>query len=102
VLRLEVGSTSVLLTGDVEPEAQRDLLRRGSDLRATVLKLRISNCARPPDAEARARGGSANDHTRCTHGLVRWDLTCLTDARGCAAFVLGAAELDDNAPFRTA
>lgn len=39
VLRLEVGSTSVLLTGDVEPEAQRDLVRRGLDLRATVLKL---------------------------------------------------------------
>ncbi len=39
VLRLEVGGTSVLLTGDVEPEAQRDLLRRGLDLRASVLKL---------------------------------------------------------------
>jgi competence protein ComEC len=39
VLRLEVGGTSVLLTGDVEPEAQRDLLRSGHDLRATVLKL---------------------------------------------------------------
>jgi competence protein ComEC len=38
VLRLEVGPTSVLLTGDVEPEAQRDLLRRGADLRADVLK----------------------------------------------------------------
>jgi competence protein ComEC len=39
VLRLEVGRTSVLLTGDVEPEAQRDLLRRGLTLQATVLKL---------------------------------------------------------------
>jgi competence protein ComEC len=39
VLRLEVGRTSVLLTGDVEPEAQRDLLRRGVDLRAMVLKV---------------------------------------------------------------
>lgn len=39
VLRLEVGSTSVLLTGDVEPEAQRDLLRSGHDLRADVLKV---------------------------------------------------------------
>lgn len=38
VLRLEVGATSVLLTGDVEPEAQRDLLLRRADLRATVLK----------------------------------------------------------------
>ncbi|MEX2289520.1 MAG: ComEC/Rec2 family competence protein [Mycobacteriales bacterium] len=39
VLRVEVGPSSVLLTGDVEPEAQRDLLRRNLDLRATVLKV---------------------------------------------------------------
>ena len=39
VLRLDVGPTSVLLTGDVEPEAQRDLLERRQDLRADVLKL---------------------------------------------------------------
>lgn len=29
----------MLLTGDVEPEAQRDLLARGTDVRADVLKL---------------------------------------------------------------
>lgn len=39
VLRLTVGPTTVLLTGDVEPEAQRDLLRRRTDLRAVVLKV---------------------------------------------------------------
>jgi competence protein ComEC len=39
VLRLVVGPTSVLLTGDVEPEAQRDLLRQVPDLRSTVLKV---------------------------------------------------------------
>ena len=39
VLRLTVGPTTVLLTGDVEPEAQRDLLDRGVDLRADVLKV---------------------------------------------------------------
>ena len=39
VLRLTVGPTSVLLTGDVEPEAQRDLLARGVDVRADVLKV---------------------------------------------------------------
>ena len=39
VLRLTVGPVSVLLTGDVEPEAQRDLLSRGVDLRADVLKV---------------------------------------------------------------
>lgn len=39
VLRLTVGPTTVLLTGDVEPEAQRDLLRRQTDLRAVVLKV---------------------------------------------------------------
>jgi competence protein ComEC len=39
VLRLTVGPTTVLLTGDVEPEAQRDLLTRGVDVRADVLKV---------------------------------------------------------------
>jgi competence protein ComEC len=39
VLRVEAGPTTLLLTGDVEPEAQRDLLRRGVDLRADVLKV---------------------------------------------------------------
>jgi competence protein ComEC len=39
VLRLQVGPTTVLLTGDVEPEAQRDLVRRHPDLRADVLKV---------------------------------------------------------------
>ena len=39
VVRLRVGATTVLLTGDVEPEAQRDLLRRGIDVQADVLKV---------------------------------------------------------------
>ena len=39
VLRVTVGDTRVLLTGDVEPEAQRDLLARGVDLQADVLKV---------------------------------------------------------------
>ena len=39
MLRLTVGPTTVLLTGDVEPEAQRDLLARGVDVRADVLKV---------------------------------------------------------------
>ena len=39
VVRLTVGRTTVLLTGDVEPEAQRDLLDRGVDVRADVLKV---------------------------------------------------------------
>ena len=39
VVRVTVEGTTVLLTGDVEPEAQRDLLRRGVDLRADVLKV---------------------------------------------------------------
>jgi competence protein ComEC len=38
VLRLQAGPTTVLLTGDIEPEAQRDLLRDG-DVRADVLKV---------------------------------------------------------------
>jgi competence protein ComEC len=38
VLRLTVGTVSVLLTGDVEPDAQRDLAGR-FDLRADVLKV---------------------------------------------------------------
>ena len=39
VVRVTRGPTSVLLTGDVEPEAQRDLLDRGVDVRADVLKV---------------------------------------------------------------
>ncbi len=39
VVRLRVGATTVLLTGDVETEAQRDLLTRGVDVRADVLKV---------------------------------------------------------------
>ena len=39
VLRLQVGRTRVLLTGDIEPEAQRDLLTSGADVRAEVLKV---------------------------------------------------------------
>ena len=38
VLRVEVDGIRVLLTGDVEPEAQADLVRRGVDVRADVLK----------------------------------------------------------------
>jgi competence protein ComEC len=38
VLRVEVGGVRVLLTGDVEPEAQADLVERGADVRADVLK----------------------------------------------------------------
>lgn len=39
VVRLEVEGTSVLLSGDTEPEAQADLLASGVDLRADVLKV---------------------------------------------------------------
>lgn len=39
VLRLETAGVVVLLTGDVEPEAQRDLLESGQQLQADVLKI---------------------------------------------------------------
>jgi competence protein ComEC len=39
VLTVQVGATTVLLTGDVEPEGQRDLLASGLDVRADVLKV---------------------------------------------------------------
>ena len=39
VLRLEAGGIVVLLSGDIEPEAQSDLLASGQDLRADVLKV---------------------------------------------------------------
>jgi len=39
VLRVQVGPVRMLLTGDVEPAAQRDLLARGVDVRADVLKV---------------------------------------------------------------
>jgi competence protein ComEC len=39
VLKLTTQGVSVLLTGDVEGDAQRQILERGVDLRATVLKV---------------------------------------------------------------
>lgn len=39
VMRLQIAGLRVLLTGDVEPAAQRDLLDSGQDLRADVLKV---------------------------------------------------------------
>jgi competence protein ComEC len=39
VLRTRVGLRTILLTGDVEAAAERDLLARGLDLRADVLKV---------------------------------------------------------------
>ena len=39
VLRLRFGDTAVLLTGDLEAAGQRDLLGRGTDLRADVVKV---------------------------------------------------------------
>lgn len=39
VTRITVGEVTMLATGDVEVEAQGDLLRRGMDLRADVLKV---------------------------------------------------------------
>lgn len=39
VMRLVFGDTAALLTGDIEAEAQLDLLRRGTELRADVVKV---------------------------------------------------------------
>jgi len=39
VARLRVGQVSLLTTGDIEVEAQGDLLRRGADIQADVLKV---------------------------------------------------------------
>jgi len=39
VLRLDYGATSFLLTGDIERAAEERLVRRGADLRCTVLKV---------------------------------------------------------------
>lgn len=39
VLRVDFGGTSFLFTGDMETKAEKDLLDRGADLSATVLKV---------------------------------------------------------------
>ena len=39
VLRVQVAGRTLLLSGDIEPEAQRDLLDRGVDVHADVLKV---------------------------------------------------------------
>ena len=58
VLRVQSGPTVVLLTGDVEPEAQRDLLDSGQDLRATVLKVPHHGSAHQEPAFLDAVGAS--------------------------------------------
>ena len=50
VLRLEVDGVRFLLTGDVEPEAQRAILRSGVDLRTDVLKVPHHGSARQDEA----------------------------------------------------
>jgi len=70
VLRVQAGPTTLLLTGDVEPEAQRDLLRRGVDLRADVLKVPHHGSRHQDPAFLRAVGaavvvtsvGAVNDY----------------------------------------
>jgi competence protein ComEC len=39
VVRLVMGDVSLLLTGDIEAEAEAALVRSGTDMRATVLKV---------------------------------------------------------------
>ncbi|MBV9469828.1 MAG: hypothetical protein JOZ57_11350, partial [Abitibacteriaceae bacterium] len=39
VLRLDYGTTSILLTADIEHEAEERLVRRGTPLRCTILKV---------------------------------------------------------------
>jgi competence protein ComEC len=56
VLRVRAGPITVLLTGDVEPDAQRDLLGRGVDLRADVLKVPHHGSSHQHDAFLRAVG----------------------------------------------
>ncbi|MDO8649444.1 MAG: MBL fold metallo-hydrolase [Candidatus Peregrinibacteria bacterium] len=39
VMRLFTGSQSILLTGDIEKDAEEDILRSGVDIRSTILKV---------------------------------------------------------------
>ena len=60
VLRLEVDGVRFLLTGDVEPEAQRAILRAGIDLRTDVLKVPHHGSAhQDPDFIAATEAGAA-------------------------------------------
>ena len=78
VARISVGSVSMLATGDIEFEAQSDLLRRGTDLSADVLKVAHHGSAYQNPAfltaiQARVAVisvGAGNDYGHPDEGLV--------------------------------
>ena len=55
VVRVEVSGVTLLLTGDVEPAAQAELLASGADLRADVLKVPHHGSASPGARSSCAR-----------------------------------------------
>ncbi len=60
VARISVGELSVLATGDIEVEAQGDLLRRGTDLSADVLKVaHHGSAAQDPRFASATQAGAA-------------------------------------------
>lgn len=78
VARITLGEVSILATGDVETEAQRDLLRRGTDLHADVLKVPHHGSAYQEPAFLAATGarqavisvGAGNDYGHPDQVLV--------------------------------
>jgi competence protein ComEC len=54
VLKAHVARVSVLLTGDIEPEAQSAILRSGVDVRADILKVPHHGSGHQDDAFLRA------------------------------------------------
>ena len=48
VLRIDYGATSFLLTGDMEADAERDLVNSGANLKVDVLQVATTAPAPPP------------------------------------------------------
>lgn len=89
VLRVQAGPTRVLLTGDMEPEAQRDLLTRRVDVSADVLKVAHHGSAHQDPGFLNAVGarvvvtsvGEGN-----TYGHPAPETLALLQARGALSF----------------
>ena len=50
VLRIDYGATSFLLTGDMEADAERDLVNSGANLKVDVLQVGPPRLPAPPPA----------------------------------------------------
>jgi competence protein ComEC len=106
VLKAQVGDLSVLLTGDIEPEAQGAILRSGVDLASNVLKVPHHGSSHQHDAFLDAVDpslaivsvGADNPHGHPSSRIIRLleragAVVVRTDQRGSVALMAGSQEI---------